>query len=51
MHTVDLKRLSKQEHLGGAMVEWLPLAQVLTPEFWDGVPHQVPSREPVSPST
>ena len=27
-------------HLGGSMVEHLPLAQVMIPVSWDQVPHQ-----------
>ena len=37
-------------HLGGSIVECLPLARVLIPGFWDRVPHRVPHREPASPS-
>ena len=32
------------------MVEHLPLIQGMIPGSWDGVPHQVPCREPASPS-
>ena len=37
-------------HLGGSVVEQLPSAQVVIPGSWDRVPHQVPCREPASPS-
>ena len=31
------------------MVERLPLAQVVIPRSWDGVPHLAPLREPALP--
>ena len=37
-------------HLGGSVVEHLPLAQGVIPESWDWVLHQAPPREPASPS-
>ena len=37
-------------HLGGSVVERLPLAQGVTLGSWDQVMHQAPYREPVSPS-
>ena len=37
-------------HLGGSVVERLPLAQVIIPGSWDQVPHQAPCRQPASPS-
>ena len=37
-------------HLGGSVVECLPLAQVMIPGSWDGVLHRAPCREPASPS-
>ena len=37
-------------HLGGSVVEHLPLAQVVIPGSWDRVPHQAPHREPAYPS-
>ena len=37
------------ECLGGALVECLPLAQVVIPGSWDGVPYQAPCGEPASP--
>ena len=37
-------------HLGGSVVDHLPLAQVMIPGSWDWVPHQAPCREPASPS-
>ena len=36
--------------LGGLAAEHLPLAQVMIPGSWDGVPHRAPHREPASPS-
>ena len=36
--------------LGGSVVERLPLAQGLILEFWDGVLHCDPFREPAFPS-
>ena len=41
---------SKQRHLGGSVVECLPLAQVMILGSSDGVLHQGPGREPASPS-
>ena len=38
-------------HLGGSVVERLPLAQGVIPGSQDGVPHWAPHGEPVSPST
>ena len=38
-------------HLGGSVVEHLPLAQVVILGSWDRVPHQALCREPASPST
>ena len=37
-------------HLGGSVVEHLPLAQVMILESRDRVPHQAPRQEPASPS-
>ena len=37
-------------HLGGSVVECLPLAQVMIPGSWDQVLHRAPHREPASPS-
>ena len=37
-------------HLGGSVVECLPLAQGGIPESWDQVPHRAPCTEPASPS-
>ena len=42
------KKISVQGHLGGSVVEHLPLAQVMIPGSWDGVSHQAPQREPAS---
>ena len=39
-----------QGHLGGSVVEHLPLAQVMIPGFWDQVPDRAPCMEPASPS-
>ena len=36
--------------LSGSMVEDLPSVQVVIPGSWDRVLHQVPHREPASPS-
>ena len=38
-------------HLGGSLVEHLPLAQVMILGSWDQVLHQAPHREPASPPT
>ena len=37
-----LKIFTKQGHLGGSVVEHLPLAQVQIMGSWDGVPHGGP---------
>ena len=37
-------------HLGGSVVEQLPLAQVMILGSWDRVPHRVPSGLSASPS-
>ena len=47
---LTLKNHLDGEYLGGSVVEHLPLVQVVTPAYWDGVPHQAPPREPPSPS-
>ena len=39
-----------QGSLGGSVVEQLPSAQGMTPEFQDQVPHQAPCMEPASPA-
>ena len=39
-----------QGHLGGSVVEHLPLAQVMILGSWDRVLHQAPHGEPASPS-
>ena len=38
-----------QGHLGGSVVECLPLAQVVILGSWDWVPHRAPHREPALP--
>ena len=43
-------RLEPEGHLGGSVVEHLPLTQIMIPGSWDGVPHRAPHREPASPS-
>ena len=40
----------KKRRVGDSVIEHLPLAQVVILGFWDRVPHQVPRREPASPS-
>ena len=42
--------MAKKGHLGGSVVEHLPVAQVVILESWDRVLHQAPRREPASPS-
>ena len=37
-------------HLGGSVVERLPLAQGMIPGSWDQVPHRAPCTESASPS-
>ena len=37
-------------HLGGSVVEYLPLAQIVIPGSWDQVPHQALRRELAFPS-
>ena len=36
-------------HLGGSVVEHLPLAQVMISGSWDGILHQALCKEPASP--
>ena len=43
-------RFSSTGHLGGSVVEHLPLAQGVIPGSWDRVPHRAPCVEPASPS-
>ena len=45
----DIKT-DRQGHLGGSVVEHLPLAQVVIPGSWDRVLPWVPRREPAPPS-
>ena len=54
-HHQEDRRLFSQDclqsgHLGGSVVELLPLAQVMIPGSWDLVLHVAPSRELASPS-
>ena len=42
-------RVIHEEHLGGLVVELLPLAQVVILWSWDRVLHWVPCRESASP--
>ena len=44
------KETTNLGHLGGSMVEHLPLAQVMIPGSWDRVLHGALHREPASPS-
>ena len=39
-----------ERHLGGSVVEHLPLAQGVILGSWDRVPYQAPRKEPASPS-
>ena len=50
IHKQNLFKKSSQGHLGGSVVERLPLAQVVIQEPWDQVLHQAPQWEPASPS-
>ena len=43
-------RMDFMGHLGGSVVEHLPLAQGLILESWDRVPHRVRLKESASPS-
>ena len=45
-----LSRNQVQKHLGGSVVQHLPLTQVMVPGFWNRVPHRAPCGEPASPS-
>ena len=44
----SFKTFENVGHLGGSVVEHLPLAQVMIPGSWDGVAHRAPHREPAS---
>ena len=44
------KKEERQGHLGGSVVERLPLVQVVILGSWDLVPHLAPCMEPASPS-
>ena len=46
-----VKKVNRKEHMGGSVVECLPLAQSVIPGSWDQDPHQAPCREPASSST
>ena len=46
----EVQDIYKAGHLGGSVVEHLPLAQVMILGSWDQVPHQDPHREPASSS-
>ena len=50
VHPFSPKFRSFLGHMGGSVVENLPLAQVVFLESWDPVPHQAPHGEPTSPS-
>ena len=41
---------SKSGHLGGSLVERLPMAKGVIPGSWVRVPHQASCQEPASPS-
>ena len=45
-----MKEIKTQEigHLGGSVVEHLPLSQGMILELWDQVPHWAPCVEPAS---
>ena len=45
-----IEKRAKMGRLGGSVVEGLPSAWGMIPEFQDGVPHRAPFREPASPS-
>ena len=49
-HLHDLLDCITEGHLGGSVVEHLPLVQVLILGSWDRIPYQAPCREPASPS-
>ena len=48
LFTFPLRPLMNGGHLGGSVVERLPLAQGVIPGSWDRVPHWAPCREPAS---
>ena len=50
MREINKYQSNKQGHLGGSVVERLPLAQGLILESRDWVPHRGPCMEPASPS-
>ena len=45
-----INKLHDEGHLGGSVVEHLPLTQGMILESRDQVPHQAPCMEPTSPS-
>ena len=47
---LSVKKKQLWEHMGGSVVEHMPLAQVMILGSWDQVPHQAPRRDPASPS-
>ena len=49
-HLGSLKKNLLPGHLGGSVVEHLPLAQVVILGSWDRVLHQAPCGKPASPS-
>ena len=46
----ELVENAGSRHLGGSVVECLPLAQVVILGSWDRVPYQAPHEEPAYPS-
>ena len=46
----ELQNKIMEGHLGGSVVERLPLAQVVILGSWDRVPHRAPRRERASSS-
>ena len=45
-----IRKTADLGHLGGSVFEYLPLAQVMIPGFWDPVLHHAAHGEPASPS-
>ena len=48
---IEHQKVMGEGHLGGSVVERLPLAQIMIPGSWDQFQHWAPHREPTSPST